>query len=144
MTNPDGVSEPPVRHPLTASTLSVRLTFDGHTLSITRRLWPLPWGRTIRIPLRDVMAIEAWVREKNPGADGGKTMSCYRVRRYLHAEQRSRDIRIRRSGSATADDFRRFQVAVNEAVVDHARGIIDARGPGRLPVRRTGTPGSRP
>jgi len=130
MTNPNGVSEPPFRYPLTASTLSVRLTFDGHTLSITRRLWPLPWGRTRRIPLRDVMAIEAWVREKNPGLEGGKTMSYYRVRRYLHAEQHSRDIRIRRSRSATADDFRRFKDAVNEAVVDHARGIIDARGPG--------------
>jgi hypothetical protein len=130
MTNPNGVSEPPVRRPPTASTLFVRLTFDGHTLSITRRLWPLPWGRTIRIPLREVMAIEAWVREKNPGVDGGKTMSYHRVRRYRHDEQRSWDIRIRRSRSATADDFRRFQGAVNEAVVDHARGIIDARGPG--------------
>ncbi|SHI45727.1 hypothetical protein [Streptomyces sp. 3214.6] len=68
MTKPDGVSEPPVRQPLTASTLSVRLTLDGHTLSITRRLWPLPWGRTPRVPLRDVMAMEAWVREKNPGS----------------------------------------------------------------------------
>jgi len=130
MTNPNGVSEPPFRYPLTASTLSVRLTFDGHTLITTRRLWPLPWGRTRCIPLRDVMAIEAWVREKNPGLEGGKTMSYYRVRRYLHAEQHSRDIRIRRSRSATADDFRRFKDAVNEAVVDHARGIIDARGPG--------------
>ncbi|CAM5355173.1 hypothetical protein SALBM311S_04943 [Streptomyces alboniger] len=130
MTTPDGVSEMPVCHPLTVSTLSVRLTFDGHTLSITRRLRPLPWGRTSRIPLRDVMAIEAWVHEKNPGRDGEKSKSYYRVRRYLHGEQRSRNIRIRRPRSATADDFRRFQGAVNEAVVDHARAIIDARGPG--------------
>jgi hypothetical protein len=57
-------------------------------------------------------------------------MGYCRVRGYLHAGQHSRDIRIRRSRGATADDFRRFQDAVNEAVVVHARGIIDARGPG--------------
>ncbi|MFI7235084.1 hypothetical protein [Streptomyces cyaneofuscatus] len=129
MTNPNGVGEPPIRPPLTASTLSARLTFDGHTLSMTRRLWPLPWGRTGRVPLRDVMAVEAWVREKDPGVDG-KTMTYYRVRRYLHGEQRLRNIRIRRLGSATADAFQQLQETVNEAVVDHARGIIDARGPG--------------
>ncbi|MFE7482487.1 hypothetical protein [Streptomyces sp. NPDC057552] len=123
------MSGPPVRHPLTASTLSARLTFDGHTLRLTRRLRPLPWGRTGRIPLRDVMAIEAWVREKKPGAEG-RTLTYCRVHHYRDGEERLRNIRIRRPRSATADAFQRLQEAVNEAVVDHARGIIDARGPG--------------
>ncbi|GAA0286046.1 hypothetical protein GCM10009540_01500 [Streptomyces turgidiscabies] len=47
------------------STLSVRLPFDGHTPGITRRLWPLPWGRTSRIPLR----------EAGSGADEGDELS---------------------------------------------------------------------
>ncbi|MGK5448792.1 hypothetical protein [Streptomyces radiopugnans] len=130
MTNPKRVSEPPVRYPLTASPLFARLTFDGHVLSITNRLWPLPWGRTRRIPLYEVMAIEPWVRYKLPGVDGTKTMHYYRVLRYWHGKQDVWDIRIFRPMSATEDDFRRLKDAVNEAVVDHARGIIDARGPG--------------
>ncbi|MGK5643245.1 hypothetical protein ACSNOK_33900, partial [Streptomyces sp. URMC 126] len=81
MTNPKRVSEPPVRYPLTASPLFARLTFDGHVLSITNRLWPLPWGRTRRIPLYEVMAIEPWVRYKLTGVDGTKTMHYYRVLR---------------------------------------------------------------
>ncbi|TFE39000.1 hypothetical protein E3E14_26285 [Streptomyces sp. ICN441] len=129
MENPNGITEPPVRLPVTASTLFARLTFDGHTLSITRRLWPLPWHRTRRIPLRDVMAVEGWTRDKNPGVDG-KTFHYRRVRRYQGGEQFSRNIRIRRPRSALADRFLRFQEVVNEAVVDHARSIIDARGPG--------------
>ncbi|MGW2619622.1 hypothetical protein [Streptomyces sp. NPDC001500] len=80
--------------------------------------------------MADVMAVEAWVREKSPGLDGGKTVLFYRVRRYVHGGQRFWDVRIRRRRSAGAEDFRRFQEAVNEAVVDHARGVIDARGPG--------------
>ncbi|MYX16904.1 hypothetical protein GTY67_26510 [Streptomyces sp. SID8374] len=89
-----------------------------------------------------MMAIEAWGRQKDPGVDG-KTVTYYRVCRYVRGEQRLRDIRIRRPTSATAEGFRQFMEVVNEAVVDHARGIIDARGPGRPPVRRTGMPGSR-
>lgn len=126
MKDPNGRTEPPVRLPVTASALSARLTFDGHTLSITRRLRPLPWHRTRRIPLRDVMAVEGWVREKIPGVDG-KTTNYYRVRRYVLGRQLSRNVRVRR---AAHDGFRRFQEVVNEAVVDHARSIIDARGPG--------------
>lgn len=126
MKDPNGRTEPPVRLPVTASALSARLTFDGHTLSITRRLRPVPWHRTRRIPLRDVMAVEGWVREKIPGVDG-KTMTYFRVRRYVLGKQLSRNVRVRR---AAHDGFRRFQEVVNEAVVDHARSIIDARGPG--------------
>ncbi|WP_146207016.1 hypothetical protein [Streptomyces tirandamycinicus] len=143
MENPNGITEPPVRLPVTASTLFARLTFDGHTLSITRRLWPLPWHRTRRIPLRDVMAVEGWTRDKNPGVDG-KTFHYRRVRRYQGGEQFSRNIRIRRPRSALADRFLRFQEVVNEAVVDTRAPSSTPAGPGRRPGRRTGTPSSRP
>ncbi|QNE17311.1 hypothetical protein F1D05_04480 [Kribbella qitaiheensis] len=47
--------------PLQAHTRWVRVTFDGVTISVTRRLNPLPRSRTARYPLADVTAAEfAW------------------------------------------------------------------------------------
>lgn len=132
----------PVGRPLTAAPLFTRLAFDGETLEITSRLRPSPRGRTTRIPLSDLMAIEAWSRDRHPGVDGTRQLLSFRVRRYWNGEQITHHVRVMRK--APTADFRRLQEGVNEAVVDRARRVIDARGQEHPSVRTTGTTGSGP
>ncbi|WP_330347250.1 hypothetical protein [Streptomyces sp. NBC_00582] len=125
MTTPRHPGAPPAR-PLRVRTRWSRLEFDGHTVSLTRRTWPLPWGRTSRIPLEQVLVLDIPRRRKNRD---NMPRELYTL--VVHLDQggpRKIPVTVGRTGRALRR-CRWFANCVNEALTEQARLLLAARDP---------------
>lgn len=126
MTTPRHPGVPPAR-PLRVHTRWSRLEFDGHTVSLTRRTRPLPWGRTARIPLEQVLILEIPHRRKNRDAMPRELFTL-----VLHVDEGGRPRTIPLAVGRTSRALSRcrwFANCVNEALTEQARLVLATRDP---------------
>ncbi|WP_460072145.1 hypothetical protein [Streptomyces sp. YKOK-I1] len=126
MTTPRDPGTPEAR-PLRASTRWSRLEFDGHAITHTLRVWPLPWGRTTRMPLEELLILDIPRRHRNRDNAPPEVFTL-----VLHRDDagrvRTTHITLGRTGRAQRL-FRWFANCVNEALTEQARLVLAARDP---------------
>ncbi|WP_340374114.1 hypothetical protein U5640_02280 [Streptomyces sp. SS7] len=126
MTTPRHPGLPPAR-PLRVHTRWSRLEFDGHTVSLTRRTWPLPWGRTSRIPLEQVLILDIPRRRRNRDNAPRELFTL-----VLHLDEGGRSRTIPLTVGKTMRALSRstwFSGCVNEALTEQARLLLATRDP---------------
>ncbi|MFI1044246.1 hypothetical protein [Streptomyces griseoruber] len=126
MTTPRDPGTPAAR-PLSASTRWSRLEFDGHAVTHTLRAWPIPWGRTTRMPLEELLILDIPRRPKDRDNMPPEVHTL-----VLHRDDagwlRTVHITLGKTGRALRL-FRWFANCVNEALTEQARLILAARDP---------------